>query len=126
MSDGILHFGDMPSGAHPPTYTTIDPPGWVLTLPVCINPAGVIAGRYDTPFVPHGVVRARDGIISTFDNPAGAFPILPLSTNPPGMIAVFHGFLRTAKGTITTFDAPGAGTGSGQGTQSETINPAGV
>src|SRR6516164_10002331 len=134
MSDGVLHLGDMPLGARPPTYTTIDPPGSLFTFPVCINPAGVIAGRYDTFLVAHGFVRAHDGIISTFDNPAGAFPILPLSINPPGMIVgayldagnVWHGFLRTAKGTFTTFAAPGAGTGSGQGTQSENINPAGV
>jgi len=78
MSDGVLHLGDMPLGARPPTYTTIDPPGSVFTFPLCINPAGVIAGEYDdASFVPHGFVRARDGIISTFDNPAGAFPIVP-------------------------------------------------
>jgi hypothetical protein len=29
---------------------------------------------------------------------------------------VAHGFVRARDGTITTFDAPGAGTGSGQGT----------
>jgi len=135
MSDGVLHLGDMSLGARPPTYTNVDPPGSVFTFPQCINPAGVIAGEYAyADFVPHGFVRARDGIISTFDNPAGAFPIVPLSINPPGMIAgvyldasnVFHGFLRTAKGTITTFDAPGAGTGSGQGTIPLANNPAGA
>lgn len=42
---------------------------------------------------------------------------------------MYHGFLRTPNGTITTFDAPGAGTGSGQGTFVSTIegiNPAGA
>jgi len=88
MSDGVLHLGDMSLGARPPTYTNVDPPGSVFTFPQCINPAGVIAGEYAyADFVPHGFVRARDGIISTFDNPAGAFPIVPLSINPPGMIA---------------------------------------
>lgn len=42
---------------------------------------------------------------------------------------MYHGFLRTPEGAITTFDAPGAGTGSGQGTfvsSIEGINPAGA
>jgi hypothetical protein len=39
---------------------------------------------------------------------------------------VFHGFVRAPNGAITTFDAPGAGTGSGQGTLSAGINPAGT
>ena len=38
---------------------------------------------------------------------------------------VFHGFVRARQGTITTFDAPGAGTGPGQGTLPESINPSG-
>jgi len=37
-----------------------------------------------------------------------------------------HGFVRAADGTITTFDAPGAGTGSGQGTVAGSINQDGV
>jgi hypothetical protein len=38
---------------------------------------------------------------------------------------VLHGFLRFSNGTITTYDAPGAGTGPGQGSDGESINPAG-
>ena len=34
--------------------------------------------------------------------------------------------LRTADGKITIYDIKGAGTGAGQGTQAEGINPAGV
>jgi hypothetical protein len=34
--------------------------------------------------------------------------------------------MRVAHGTITTFDVPGAGTGAGQGTVPQGINPAGV
>lgn len=33
--------------------------------------------------------------------------------------------MRAANGTITTFDVPGAGTGSGPGTEPYAINPAG-
>src|SRR5262245_43072594 len=133
--DGVPSLGDMPLRGHPPTYTNIDPPGSVATLPFCINPAGVIAGEYfDASFVPHGFVRARDGTFSTFEAPAGAIVIDPISINPPGVIVgsyldasnVWHGFLRTRKDTITTFDAPGAGTAPFQGTQSENINPGGV
>jgi hypothetical protein len=39
---------------------------------------------------------------------------------------VSHGFVRASDGAITTFDAPGAGTGSGQGTVLYTINPPGA
>lgn len=56
------------------------------------------------------------------------------SINAAGTIAgyytngdsVFHGFVRAASGAITTFDAPGAGTGSFQGTSAVSINAAGV
>ena len=34
--------------------------------------------------------------------------------------------MRASDGAITTFDAPGAGTGSGQGTVLYTINPPGA
>lgn len=134
-SDGVLNFGNMPLEGRSPTYTSFDAPGAVFTLPLCINPAGVIAGFYgDTSFVPHGFLRSRDGTITTFDAAAGSVQIQPLSINPAGVIVgfyqdasnVFHGFLRTRDDTITTFDVPGAGTGPGQGTISENINPAGV
>jgi hypothetical protein len=39
---------------------------------------------------------------------------------------VYHGFVRAPNGAITTFDVPGAGTGSGQGTIGEAINPVGT
>jgi hypothetical protein len=37
-----------------------------------------------------------------------------------------HGFVRGRDGAITAFDAPGAGTGTFQGTQPGAINPAGT
>jgi hypothetical protein len=39
---------------------------------------------------------------------------------------VSHGFVRAGDGSITTFDVPGAGTGSGQGTNPVCNNPAGA
>jgi len=39
---------------------------------------------------------------------------------------VSHGFVRSPDGAIVTFDAPGAGTGSGQGTFAQCINPSGT
>ena len=39
---------------------------------------------------------------------------------------VLHGYERDADGTITTFDVPGAGTGSGQGTNPNCNNAAGA
>src|SRR5260370_41456549 len=42
---------------------------------------------------------------------------------------VWHGFVRAPSGAIKTFDAPGAGTGSGQGTftaSTDGLNPAGA
>jgi len=35
---------------------------------------------------------------------------------------VYHGYLRAKSGAITEFDAPGAGTGSSEGTQGFSIN----
>jgi hypothetical protein len=120
------------------------------TVPNSINPAGVITGDYiDANGLAHGFVRAPDGPITTFDAPGAGIPSGPpcspliiastgtqgASINPAGAIAgqyvdtsgVFHGFLRAKDGTITPFDAPGAGTGTGQGTFvtfGDGINPA--
>jgi hypothetical protein len=121
------------------------------TVPNSINPAGVITGEYiDASGLGHGFVRAPDGAITTFDAPGAGIPPAPPcspiliassgtqggSIDPGGTIAgqyvdsngVFHGFLRSKDGEITIFDAPGAGTGSGQGTLitfGDGINPEG-
>jgi hypothetical protein len=105
----------------------------------CITPEGVIAGNYyDASGVQHGMVRANDGTITTFDVPgAGTGAGQGTHTagiNPAGEIeghyvdarGVSHGFLRTSDGAITTFDASGAGTASGQGTTPSNINPDGA
>ena len=39
---------------------------------------------------------------------------------------MFHGFVRDPDGSFTTFDAPGAGTGTNQGTLAWDINPEGA
>src|SRR6266567_1962026 len=113
------------------TFTTFDAPGGG-TNPYSINPTGAITGRYtDASNVRHGFLRVPNGTITTFDAPGagtgpfqGTFPATEEGLNPAGALAgatvdgsnVFHGFVRAPNGTITTFDAPGAGTGSGQGT----------
>ena len=134
------------------TITTIDAPG-AITAPVPgpiafgtfafnINPAGAIAGEYeDNNIVNHGFLRAPDGTITTFDAPgAGTGPNQGTTTattdglNPKGAIAgttiddngAFNGFVRAPDGTIVEFEVPGAGTGSGQGTNPAGINPAGT
>ena len=83
-------------------------------------------------FVHHGFVRNAKGKLKTFDVPGagtGSYqgtgcPGCDLGLNQLGAIAgiysdansVNHGFLRSPDGKFTTFDAPGAGTGSYQGT----------
>jgi hypothetical protein len=109
-----------------------------------INVFGTIAGGFEDDgvnFVHHSLVRERErerergnaeGKLKTFDVPGagtGSYqgtgcPGCALGLNQLGAIAgiysdansVNHGFLRRPDGDITTFDAPGAGTGSYQGT----------
>lgn len=136
------------------TITTFDAPGAGTgsgqgTLPFSLSPRGEITGYYtDASGLSHGFARAHDGTFTTFDAPGagigGCSPPLICSTgtqgasiNAKGAIAgqyvdnsgVFHAFLRSPGGTITAFDAPGAGTGSGQGTYitfADGINPEGA
>jgi hypothetical protein len=106
-----------------------------------MNTAGVVAGNYiDSNNTYHGLVIAANGTITNF-NVSGAGTgagqgTTPMAIDSAGDIAgtyidsngVWHGFVRSHKkgNPITTFDAPGAGTGSGQGTQSYSINASGV
>ena len=79
--------------------------------------------------------KAQTGknVIVTFD-PPGSVDTFALDINPEGNLAgyyldagnVFHGFLRDSSGSFTAIDAPSAGTGSGQGTKSESINSSGA
>lgn len=72
--------------------------------------------------------------ITTFDAPGtGNLVTLPEQIMMNGTIVgyyndannVSHGFIRNKSGSFTTFDAPGAGSGSGQGTQALGMNQAG-
>jgi hypothetical protein len=98
-----------------------------------INFWGISIGNFmDNNFVGHGLVRYRDGTLTTFDAP-GAGTGADQGTGCPGCASGFnqwgaiagtytdsnnvhHGFLRSPNGKFTTFDAPGAGTGSYEGT----------
>jgi hypothetical protein len=59
---------------------------------------------------------------------------VPTNINLAGTIAGFYedashvlqGFLRFPNGTLTAFEAPGAGTGSYEGTEAFSVNPAGL
>ena len=100
-----------------------------------INVFGVVAGGYEDDsgnFVHHGYLRNAEGKLKPFDVSAagtGSYqgtgcPGCAVGLNLGGAIAgtyidansVQHGFLRSPNGTFTPFDAPGAGTGSNQGT----------
>jgi len=133
-ASNVIHsFLRAPDGA----ITTFDVPGagtgafqgTVFCAVDCINPKGAIAGFYtEASSVTHGLLRARDGTITTFDVPGagtGAFQgTFSGGINPKGVIAgvytdannVNHGFVRAPDGTITTFDVSAAGTGAFQGT----------
>ena len=100
-----------------------------------INAFGKIAGGFEDNngnFVHHSFIRNDEGKLKTFDVPGagtGSYqgtgcPGCPLGLNQLGVIAgiysdantVNHGFLRSSDRKFPTFDAPGAGTGSFQGT----------
>jgi hypothetical protein len=100
-----------------------------------INVFGIAVGGFEDNsgnFVDHGLIRLPDGTLTTFDAP-GAGNGLYQGTGCPGCArglnqlgaiagtyidanSVQHGFLRSPDGKFTTFDAPGAGTGSFEGT----------
>lgn len=129
------------------TITSFDVPGSANgygTFPYTLNPEGVVTGNYFQPISGNpfggnfrGFVRFPDGSFATFDaasySPCCIFTYAT-AIAPSGVIAGYfndgynlnHGFLRTSAGGITTFDAPGAGTGSYQGTVVSGITPGGV
>lgn len=97
---------------------------------------GTIVGNYaDGNFIEHSLIRRPDGTLITFEAPgAGTLAGSYQGTGCPGYFAGFniwgaiaatytdannvhHGFVRSPSGEFTTFDAPGAGTGSYQGTR---------
>jgi len=113
------------------TFTLFDPPGSLFTLPLAINPAGVVTGNsFRSTGGSHGFLRAPNGTFTTFD-PLGSTFTQPDAINPAGTVTgafidvrgVAHGFLRTSDGTITMFDSPSS---LFNNTSSNAINPAGA
>jgi hypothetical protein len=110
-----------------------------------INAFGLSVGNYmdDTAnLVQHGLIRNPNGTLTTFEVP-GAGTGMYQGTGCPGCYAglnqwgtiagiytdantVFHGFVRSPNGKFTTYDAPGAGTGSFQGTGCYSDCPVGL
>lgn len=141
---GVSHsFFRAPSG----DITSFDAPGAGIgagqgTRAKNINQFWAIAGFYLDAFgASHGFLRAPHGSVTTFSVPgAGTGPgqgtivwVFSCLTDAGAITGsyvdannVSHGFVRSPYGGITIFDAPGAGTASGQGTISYSINWAGT
>ena len=132
-----LGLSAVAQGAHTcrrvPIVTTFDYPQARQTQAVAINNNGEITGAYeDRQLIVHGFVRDPEGNFTSFD-PQGSTLTFAYSINSSGQIAgyyldssnVYHGFLRNADGSFVILNAPGAGTGSGQGTLGLNINPTG-
>ncbi|MGA3228142.1 MAG: hypothetical protein ABSC65_30550 [Acidobacteriaceae bacterium] len=132
---GVSHgFVRSPGGK----FTSFDAPGAGGYGTYAIGPLnleGAIVGFYtDTNFLYHAFVRNPDGQFATFVGPGSCDTGVPEGCYGSGTYNinlfgtsvgayqdnsgnfVSHGFVRTADGKITTFEAPGAGTGTGQGT----------
>ena len=133
-ANGFAHgFVRSPEGQ----FTTFDVPGvgGFGTFPIALNLEGAIVGNYtDANFNFHAFLRSPNGTFTTWvgpgacDNgqPNGCFGSGASNINFLGIAAggyednkgnfVHHGLVRSPDGKLTTYDAPGAGTGSYQGT----------
>jgi hypothetical protein len=123
-------------------YTQIDVEGagaLCCTLGLNINEEDAIAGVYvDSANISHGYLRLSDGAVERFSVTGaggtgpqqGTFTAGTDGLNRKGDIAggyfddanLLHGLLRFRDGRIALFDIHGAGTGSGQGTNTVGIN----
>ncbi len=125
------------------TFTTLNEPDAGTsanqgTSATSINLEGEISGNYtDASGVSHGFVTAPPYTTFTSFDPAGSVFTLPaevLGINVEGALTgtyfdasgMLHGYLRAANGTFTEYNVTGAGTASGQGTESSGINDLGV
>jgi len=126
-------------GAHTcrsiPIIVNIDVPPGDQTQPVAISNSGWITGGYrGADGRNHCFLRSPGASYSNCEPPGvGAVASFAWSINAAGQIAgvykdagnVYHGFVRNGDGTfVAPLDAPGAGTGSDQGTIGYDINPA--
>ncbi len=130
---GLAHgFVRSPWGA----FTSFDvPDGENGSYPIFINLEGDVVGyALDTNLLFHAFLRHPDGTFSDFvgpgsctsGTPAGCYGSEATYVDLVGTSVgnfmdnsgnfVGHGLIRTPGGKLTTFDAPGAGTGSYQGT----------
>src|SRR5215469_1866159 len=103
-----------------------------------INPGGEIAGYYsDASGVFHGFVTAAPyRTFTSFDPPGSVNTLTAVASalNLEGAVTgtysdasgAARGYVRAANGTITEYNVTGAGTGSGQGTEGDSINDLGV
>ncbi len=108
-------------------FTVFDAPGvnpgvgnYLGTQPQAINARGEVVGLYEgADFVAHGFLRAPDGKITIFDDPAEGVGnnqgTWAYSINDAGTIAGAvtdpsggsHGFIRSIKGAYTQYEFPG-------------------
>ena len=131
-SSGVIHgFLRSPEGK----FTTFEVPGGGQTFPIGINLEGNIVGYYLDPSLQFfAFLRGPDGKFTVFagpgacdtGTPSGCFGNEATAINIHGISAgnymdnsgnfVGHGLIRSHDGKLTVFDAPGAGTGTYQGT----------
>jgi hypothetical protein len=118
-------------------FASFDVPGvgGFGSTPLAINLEGAVVGYYTDPtYSFHAFLRRPDGTFATWIGPdactgngaEGCFGSGASNINAFGIIAggfednsgnfVHHGFVRDAEGKLKTYNAPGAGTGSYQGT----------
>src|ERR1041385_8275976 len=110
-----------PSVSAKALITKFDPPDSVRAFVAGINDSGAIAGDYlDSLHRTHGFVRAPDGTITTFDEPAAGKKRVDCTCvrgmNNAGDLtgyytnqskdAALHAYVRAADGTFIEFDVP--------------------
>jgi hypothetical protein len=133
-ANGFSHgFVRSPDGK----FTTFDVPGagGNDSVPIAINLEGAIVGYYKDPnYLVHAFLRSPDGRFTTWVAPdacdsnasQGCFGTAANNINAFGFIVggyednsvsfVHHNYVRSPDGKLKIIDAPGAGTGSHQGT----------
>lgn len=127
---------EITAGAVPGTFTTIEIPGAIATLPYGINPSGAIVGYFvDSAFNAHGFLD-QGGTITTIDVPGASADgggSYAYGISPSGAIVgeyfdssgTSYGFLDQG-GTFTTIAPPGAALGLSGGSFAGGISPSGA
>jgi hypothetical protein len=96
------------------TFTPLEYPGAVATLPGGINDRGVISGSYlDTLGAFHGFVRSSSGVYSPVDFPGATLTQGTAIGNGGQLLGLYqgggtHAFLRDERGAFATIDVKGA------------------